>query len=137
MLSVNINRDIEQYREPVAFGMDAKQTIAAIRAIIAVMGLVCLFRFVCGMSIELSIYLSLPVCVPIMLPALGKKHGLTVMDQFRGNNKRKNVLAYEAKMPIERKEMQKDGGKTEKRRTKTDKKAEKNTKTRSVSENKE
>ncbi|MBP3488812.1 MAG: PrgI family protein [Roseburia sp.] len=138
MLSININQNVEQYREPVAFGLDAKQTLAAFFAIMCGVAITCLLHFVCGLPIEISIWLSLPVCVPIMLPVLGKKHGLTVVEQFRGSNKRTNVLAYEAKLPGERKDIQKDGSTAKTQRTKRDKRRKekkKNAKTRSVSAN--
>lgn len=138
MLSININQNVEQYREPVAFGLDAKQTLAAFFAIMCGVAITCLLHLACGLPIEISIWLSLPVCVPIMLPALGKKHGLTVVEQFRGSNKRRNVLAYEAKMPGEGKDIQKNGTAVKIQRTKKNKgrkEKKKNAKTRQVSEN--
>lgn len=112
MLSVNINQNVEQYRETVAFGLDSKQTWAAIKAIAAGVALMCLLHFGIGLPIEVSIWLALPVCVPIMLPALQKKYGLTVTEQFKEANKRKRELIYASRMPVERKEMHKNEAKT-------------------------
>lgn len=94
MLSVNINQDVEQYQESVAFGLNAKQTTAALMALIVGIGITCLLYFAMGFSMEVSIYASLPFCIPIMLPALGKKYGLTVTEQIRQSNKKKRMIAY-------------------------------------------
>ena len=112
MLSVNINQNVEQYRETVAFGLDSKQTWAAIKAIAAGVALMCLLHFGIGLPIEVSIWLALPVCVPIMLPALQKKYGLTVTEQFKEANRRKSELVYASRMPVERKEIHKNEAKT-------------------------
>lgn len=111
MLSVNINRDIEQYQEPVAFGLNAKQSIAALLAVLTGIGITCLLYYVVGFSMEVSIYISLPFCVPIMLPALNKNHGLTVKEQICRSNRKKSVLAYSAVVSEEKnmKERHKDG----------------------------
>lgn len=111
MLSVKINQDIEQYQEPVAFGLNAKQSIAALLAIFTCGGIACLLYFVAGLSREISIYVALPFCVPIMLPVLNKNHGLTVTQQLRGSNRKKRVLAYGAVIPEKeiRKESRTDG----------------------------
>ncbi len=94
MLSININQDVEQYQEPVAAGMNAKQTIAVILSIAAAALVTCIAYFGFGIPLKVAIYIAIPVCVPIMLPALGKQYGLTVMERFRGSNKRKQVVAF-------------------------------------------
>lgn len=94
MLSININQDVEQYQEPVAAGMNAKQTIAAILSIAAAALVTCIVYFGFGIPLKAAIYIAIPVCVPIMLPALGKQYGLTVMERFQGSNKRKQVVAF-------------------------------------------
>lgn len=94
MLSVNINQDVEKYQETIAFGLNAKQTIAALLALAAGVGITCLLYFGAGLPVEVSIYVSLPICVPIMLPALGKQYGLTLMERVKQSNKRKKVLVY-------------------------------------------
>lgn len=96
MLSININQDVEQYQETVAAGMNAKQTIAAAAAMAAVAMVVCIAHFVFAIPFETAIYIGIPVCIPIMLPALGKQYGLTVMERVRGSNKRKQVVAFAA-----------------------------------------
>lgn len=96
MLSININQDVEQYQEAVVFGLNAKQTIAALLTLAAGVGITCLLYFGAGLPMEISIYACIPICVPIMLPALGKQYGLTVMERVKQSNKRKKVLVYSA-----------------------------------------
>lgn len=96
MLSVNINRDVEQYEETIAFGLNASQTIAAIISIIVCIVVTCLLHFILGLSMGISIYLSLPACLFIMLPTLGRRNGLTVIEQIKKTNQKKDVLLYDS-----------------------------------------
>lgn len=96
MLSVNINRDVEQYEETIAFGLNASQTIAAIISIIVCIVVTCLLHFILGISTGISIYLSLPACLFIMLPTLGRRNGLTVIEQIKKTNQKKDVLLYDS-----------------------------------------
>lgn len=96
MLSVNINQDVEQYQESVAFGLNARQTVAALLAILVGAGITCLLYFRFGISMQLSIYAALPFCIPIMLPVMGKQYGLTVTERIRQSNRKKRILTYSA-----------------------------------------
>lgn len=100
MLSVNINRDVEQYQESVFLGLGGKQAVSVLLGLAAGVGTACLLYFIIGLPMQISIYISLPVCVPIVLPALGKKYGLTVTERIRQSNKKKRVLVYRA-VPIQ------------------------------------
>lgn len=106
MLSININRDVEQYQESVFFGLNGKQAGTVLLTLAAGVGITCLLYFGIGLSMQVSIYVSLPVCVPIMLPALGKQYGLTVTERIMQSNKRRRVLSY-ASVPMP-KEQQKE-----------------------------
>lgn len=108
MLSVNINRDVEQYQESVAFGLNARQSIFALLTLIVGVSVTCLLHFIIELPMEASIYISLPFCMPVMLPALGKNHGISVAEQLKQSNKHKKVLAYAAVIPEERKDKQID-----------------------------
>lgn len=134
MLSVNINRDVEQYEETVAFGLNASQAIAAVLAIILCAGITCLLHFGAGLSAGISIYISLPFCIPVMLPTLGRRHGLTVTEQIRKTNKRKNVLAYAAVIPEGQEDRERQKNDAE-RKNKGNRKEKKNPKTRQVPKN--
>lgn len=96
MLSVNINRDVEQYQESVFLGLGGKQAVSVLLGLAAGVGSACLLYFIIGLPMQVSIYISLPVCVPIVLPALGKKYGLTVTERIMQSNKKKRVLVYRA-----------------------------------------
>lgn len=100
MLSVNINRDVEQYQESVFLGLGGKQAVSVLLGLAAGVGSACLLYFIIGLPMQVSIYISLPVCVPIVLPALGKKYGLTVTERIMQSNKKKRVLVYRA-VPVQ------------------------------------
>lgn len=139
MLSVNINRDVEQYQESVAFGLNARQSIFALLTIIVGVAVTCLLHFLIGLPMEVSIYISLPICMPVMLPALGKNHGISVAEQLKQSNKHKKVLAYAAAIPEERKDKQIDEEKEKQIKGNERfcrKKAQKNPKKRSFSQTK-
>lgn len=103
MLSVTINRDVEQYQESVLFGLSAGQAAAVFSAIAAGLLMVALLYFGFGIPVEAGIYASLPVCIPLLLPAFGKKYGLSVTERIRESNKRKKVLFYQA-APLKKRE---------------------------------
>lgn len=95
MLSITINYDVEQYQESVLAGLNARQTLAAVLALMTGTGLVCLLSFRFGLPVDMSIYISMPFCIPIILPALGRKNGLTIWQRFaRGSFHRRKKLLY-------------------------------------------
>lgn len=124
MLSVNINRDVEQYEETIAFGLNASQTIAAIISIIVCIVVTCLLHFILGLSMGISIYLSLSACLFIMLPTLGRRNGLTVIEQIKKTNQKKDVLLYDSgiQKKQEDRERQKYGADKKRKCKKTEKK---------------
>ena len=126
MLSVNMNQDVEKYQESVAAGLNAQQTIAAILALAVSTCVICILYF----GFDLPIVMD--VCIPIILPALGRQYGLSVTDRIKQSNKRKRViLFYSWKEETIKKRNEKT---PEKKRRETDdkkqdKKDEKNNKT--------
>lgn len=88
MLSVNINRDVEQYQESVMAGMNAKQTIAVLAAVLVGAGVVCFSYFVIRVPIEIAVYLALPFCAPIILSVFGKDGDITIWEKMKGVGKK-------------------------------------------------
>ena len=132
MLSVNMNQDVEKYQESVAAGLNAQQTIAAILALAVSTCVICILYFGFDLPLVIDVYIAIPVCIPIILPALGRQYGLSVTDRIKQSNKRKRViLFYSWKEETIKKRNEKT---TEKKRRgtddkKQDKKDEKNNKT--------
>lgn len=94
MLSVNMNQDVEKYQESVAAGLNAKQTIAVILALIVGTAVICLLYYGFGIPLVIDIYITIPVCIPIILPALGRQYGLSVTERIRQSNKKKRVVLF-------------------------------------------
>lgn len=113
-MSININRDVEQYQESVVFGLNAKQAVAALLALAVGTGMTCALYFAACLPIQVSIYLSLPFCIPILLPVLGTQYGLTVAERIRQSNKRKRVLSYGA-VPVKKENGTTGGGRKQKK----------------------
>lgn len=88
MLSVNINRDVEQYQESVMAGMNAKQTIAILAALLIGAGAVCFGYFFLGIPIEMAVYLAVPFSAPIILSVFGKDGDITIWEKIRGAGKK-------------------------------------------------
>lgn len=132
MLSVNMNQDVEKYQEFVAAGLNAQQTIAAILALAVSTCVICILYFGFDLPLVIDVYIAIPVCIPIILPALGRQYGLSVTDRIKQSNKRKRViLFYSWKEETIKKRNEKT---PEKKRRETDdkkqdKKDEKNNKT--------
>lgn len=133
MLSVNMNQDVEKYQESVAAGLNAKQTIAALLALIVGTCIICILYFAFELPLVIDIYIAIPVCIPIILPALGRQYGLSVMERIRQSNKRKRVIlfcaAYE-KAIMKKTNQKKSGKKKEITYDKKQSKKEKNKKGR-------
>ena len=94
MLSVNINRDVEQYQESVVLGLNATQTIAGIITLVAGIGVTCLLHIGCGMAVEESAYISVPFCVLTILPVLKTKDGISMTERLKKSRQRKQILLY-------------------------------------------
>lgn len=101
MLPININRDVEQYQESVAFGLNGQQTIAALVTLAVGMGVTCLLYFKTGLPLEVSIYAAVPCCIMVMVPALKTKDGLSMLEQIKRNSKKGRVLFYHSEEPGE------------------------------------
>lgn len=83
MLSININQDVEQYKETVAAGMDAKQTLTLIGATAVGAVQMLLFYGVLHLPAILSVYLSIPLVIPVIMKGFGNKNGLTVKERLQ------------------------------------------------------
>lgn len=94
MLSININRDVEQYQETVFMGLNAGQTISALVTLLGGVGMICLCHYVAGISLQISIYLTTPFCIALFLPSLKTKEGLSMAELIRKSGRGKKKLLY-------------------------------------------
>ncbi|MGN0141695.1 MAG: PrgI family protein [Roseburia sp.] len=96
MLSININRDVEQYQESIAFGLNGKQFLAAVGTLIVGVSIVCILYFGAGLSMDISIYAAIPFCIPLMLPVLKNRDGVSMLEQMKMSGRKKRILLYRA-----------------------------------------
>ena len=94
MLSVNMNQDVEKYQESVAAGLNAQQTIAAILALAVSTCVICILYFGFDLPLVIDVYIAIPVCIPIILPALGRQYGLSVTDRIKQVIREKGLYCF-------------------------------------------
>ncbi|MBE5898259.1 MAG: PrgI family protein [Lachnospiraceae bacterium] len=83
MLSVNINNDIEKYKESVIGSFDARESLFVIAGFLVGAGSVAFFYFVCGLHIMICCYLSLLFVIPIIVAGFGRKDGMSFFQRIK------------------------------------------------------
>ena len=71
---VEINKDLEKYKESVALGLTAKQLIFSIASLVVGGGLILLLYPYVGLTI--AVYISIPVVAPIALGGFYSYQGM-------------------------------------------------------------
>lgn len=88
---IEINKDIDRYKDMVAMGLTAKQLLCSIVSIVVGGGVVLLMYPVVGLTI--SAYIAIPTVAPIALSGFYSYHGMT----FREVLKRKRYFSFSNK----------------------------------------
>ena len=96
MLSVNINRDVEQYQESVLLGLNARQTVSALVTLLGGVGIIAACHYLAGISLQTGVYLAMPVCILLFLPALKTKEGIPVTELVKRSGQRRRKLLYKS-----------------------------------------
>ena len=124
---IEINKDIEAYKESVVMGLTAKQFLFSIASVIVGGGLVLLLYPYTGLT--LSVYIAIPVVAPIALGGFYTYNGMNFYEYMRrkihfafGNRAysyvstegEAEIVAYRNEMAMKEKieKKQKKGGKT-------------------------
>lgn len=94
MLSITINRDVEQYQEAVVAGLNGKQTVTSIIMIVAYVSVFMFCYFVLKLPMLVCIYAALPICIPIVMTGFGTKNGMSFWERRKRSRKRKKPLTY-------------------------------------------
>lgn len=74
MLSVDINRDLEEYHDNLFIGLSMKQCVSVVVSAMICVGAVVLLQDKIGLTA--SSYLSMPVVAPICLNGFYNKNGM-------------------------------------------------------------
>ena len=78
---IEINKDIEAYKESVVMGLTAKQLLFSIASVIVGGGLVLLLYPYTGLT--LSVYIAIPVVAPIALGGFYTYNGMNFYEYMR------------------------------------------------------
>lgn len=98
MISVKTNNDIEKYQEEVVGGLNAKQMLFAIVAVLVGAGLVLFFHLAIGINLVVSVYLAAPPIMVVTLTGFGKKNGMSYWKRLKRERefKKKGPLLYQS-----------------------------------------
>ena len=78
---VEINKDLEKYKESVAMGLTAKQLIFSIASLVVGGGLILLLYPYVGLTI--AVYISIPVVAPIALGGFYTYQGMSFYEVMK------------------------------------------------------
>ena len=78
---VEINKDLEKYKESVAMGLTAKQLIFSIASLVVGGGLILLLYPYVGLTI--AVYISIPVVAPIALGGFYSYQGMSFYEVMK------------------------------------------------------
>lgn len=78
---IEINKDIEQYKESVALGLSAKQLIFSVGSILCGGGIVLLLYQYVGLTV--SAYIAIPIVAPIALGGFYTFNNMTFYDVMK------------------------------------------------------
>lgn len=78
---IEINKDIQNYKESVVFGLNARQLIFSVLSVVSGGGIVFLTYPYVGMTT--SAYIAIPVVAPIALSGFYSYNGMTFMEMMK------------------------------------------------------
>lgn len=78
---IEVNKDIDRYKESVCLGLTARQLIFSIASLIAGGGIVLLLYRYVGLTV--SAYIAIPVVAPIALSGFYSYNGMTFMQMMK------------------------------------------------------
>lgn len=78
---VEINKDLEKYKESVALGLTAKQLIFSIASVVVGGGLILLLYPYLGLTV--AAYISIPIVVPIAMGGFYSYQGMSFYEVMR------------------------------------------------------
>lgn len=79
MLIINTSKDVEEWEEKIYAGMTFGELIFAVLGLLVSIACILLLHLVAGWGLTTSVYLSLPVAIPIFLCGFYKKDGLNFL----------------------------------------------------------
>lgn len=78
---IEINKDIDNYKESVVLGLTARQLVYSILSVLAGGGIVLMLYSYVGLTV--STYIAIPVVAPIALTGFYSYNGMTFVDMMK------------------------------------------------------
>ncbi len=81
-MSIGMSKDLDAYKEDVIPGMDTRESLYAITAVLFGAGIIGGFYLLFGLDIKYAIYMGTPFVAPIVFLGFGKTHGMHYDEVF-------------------------------------------------------
>lgn len=78
---IEINKNIDNYKESVVLGLSARQLVYSVLSVVAGGGIVLLLYRHVGLTV--STYIAIPVVVPIAMTGFYSYHGMTFLEMMK------------------------------------------------------
>lgn len=75
-MSIGVSKDLDSYKEDIIPGMDARESLYALTAVLLGAGFIGGFILVFGMDLKYAVYAGTPFVAPVVFLGFGKTHGM-------------------------------------------------------------
>jgi len=90
-MQIPVNKNIDNYKDDFFKGLTMKQTLFAAMTLAVGVGVFCLMNMFFHLDATLSIYLSVPFCVPVAALGFLRPHGMSMREYSRRKKEIKAV----------------------------------------------
>lgn len=97
-MSIGMSKDLDSYKEDIIPGMDARQSLYALTAVLLGAGFIGGFTLVFGFPLKYAVYAGTPFVAPVVFLGFGKSHGMYYDEIFllMVKMKRSKTLLYQS-----------------------------------------
>ena len=75
-MSIGMSKDLDSYKEDIIPGMDARESLYALLAVLLGAGFIGGFTLVFGFPLKYAVYAGTPFVAPVVFLGFGKSHGM-------------------------------------------------------------
>lgn len=75
-MSIGMSKDLDSYKEDIIPGMDARESLYALLAVLLGAGFIGIFTLVLGFPLKYAVYAGTPFVAPVVFLGFGKSHGM-------------------------------------------------------------
>lgn len=97
-MSIGMSKDLDSYKEDIIPGMDARESLYALLAVLLGAGFIGGFTLVFGFPLKYAVYAGTPFVAPVVFLGFGKSHGMYYDEIFllMVKMKRSKTLLYQS-----------------------------------------